>query len=363
MHIMIAQVPSPHVVYIIEVSPKELGVSNSAEAEMNVKASYKIARRFRHFKTLDKGLRGVIPKSQEEILPTLPKGGWRRSFKREYLEKKSRQLQTYLRTSLSFCAPPLNSVRRASFLAVNPADKHPLVQNPRTGARPAADLAPSPPPPTLNKAKKKVGGSVKARKAGSFKTVLLGESGCGKSSIAARFVRDQFEPYLESTIGAAFLSQSLIVEGRRYKFDIWDTAGQERYHSLAPLYYRGAAVAIITYDITKEHTFDQAERWVKELRKNCPDPIVIALVGNKTDLDDMREVTRDEGRDLAQELKVLSMECSAKTGRNVVEIFNEIARHLPEPAEDTMDFGEFGRKNVINLSSRQSGSGDGSCAC
>ncbi|KAG5516142.1 hypothetical protein RHGRI_037001 [Rhododendron griersonianum] len=80
--------------------------------------------------------------------------------------------------------------------------------------------------------------------------VLLGDMGAGKTSLVLRFVKGQFYEFQESTIGAAFFTQVLSLNEGTIKFDIWDTAGQERYHSLAPMYYRGAAAAVVVYDIT-----------------------------------------------------------------------------------------------------------------
>ena len=137
-----------------------------------------------------------------------------------------------------------------------------------------------------------------------FKLVLLGDSAVGKSSLVLRFVRGQFFEYQESTIGAAFLTQTVALNDTTVKFEIWDTAGQERYHSLAPMYYRGAAAAIVVYDITNrvrlrcaraaplrsarptqpartaadrhrtharrtppQDTFQRAKQWVKELQR------------------------------------------------------------------------------------------------
>jgi len=88
-----------------------------------------------------------------------------------------------------------------------------------------------------------------------FKLVLLGESAVGKSSLVLRFVKGQFHEYQESTIGAAFLTQTVCLQDITVKFEIWDTAGQERYHSLAPMYYRGAQAAIVVYDITNQVSF------------------------------------------------------------------------------------------------------------
>merc|ERR1712010_423867 len=121
-----------------------------------------------------------------------------------------------------------------------------------------------------------------------FKLVLLGDSAVGKSSLVLRFVRGQFFEYQESTIGAAFLTQNVSLNDYTVKFEIWDTAGQEKYHSLAPMYYRGAAAAIVVYDITRKATFQTLKNWVKELRQLGPENIVIAIAGNKCDLEDQR---------------------------------------------------------------------------
>ena len=123
-----------------------------------------------------------------------------------------------------------------------------------------------------------------------FKLVLLGESAVGKSSLVLRFVKGQFLDYQESTIGAAFLTQTVCLNETTVKFEIWDTAGQERYHSLAPMYYRGAQAAIVVYDITNADSFVRAQNWVKELQRQGNPNIVIALAGNKIDLVSKRAV-------------------------------------------------------------------------
>jgi Ras-related protein Rab-5B/Ras-related protein Rab-5C len=163
-----------------------------------------------------------------------------------------------------------------------------------------------------------------------FKLVLLGESAVGKSSLVLRFVKGQFHEYQESTIGAAFLTQTVVVDDATIKFEIWDTAGQERYHSLAPMYYRGAQVAIVVFDITSQETFVRAKTWVKELQRQASPNIVIALAGNKSDLADKRFVETEEAQAYADENGLLFMETSAKTASNVNEIFMAIARKLPK---------------------------------
>eukprot|EP01132_Coremiostelium_polycephalum_P002359 gene2359-2910_t len=141
-----------------------------------------------------------------------------------------------------------------------------------------------------------------------FKLVLLGEAAVGKSSLVLRFVRGHFLEYQESTIGA----------------------GQERYHTLAPMYYRGAQAAIVVYDIRSEDSFERAIKWVKELQRQGNPNIVIALAGNKLDLAAKRRVETAEAQQYAEENGLLFMETSAKTSQNVNELFVEIAQKLPK---------------------------------
>ncbi|RVW87971.1 Ras-related protein RHN1 [Vitis vinifera] len=123
-----------------------------------------------------------------------------------------------------------------------------------------------------------------------FFQVLVGDMGTGKTSLVLRFVKGQFFEHQEPTIGAAFFTQLLSLNEATVKFDIWDTAGQERYHSLAPMYYRGAAAAVVVYDISNVDTFVRAKKWVQELQKQGNKNLVMALVANKCDLESKREV-------------------------------------------------------------------------
>jgi len=163
-----------------------------------------------------------------------------------------------------------------------------------------------------------------------FKLVLLGESAVGKSSIVHRFVKDSFDDFRESTIGAAFLTQTIqLDDSTTIKFEIWDTAGQERYKSLAPMYYRNANAAIVVYDITQESSLERAKSWIKELQRQANQDIVIALAGNKLDLAEERQVDQTLAQTFASEEGLLFFEVSAKSGEGIKEIFTQIAKKLP----------------------------------
>lgn len=167
-------------------------------------------------------------------------------------------------------------------------------------------------------------------RAREVKVVLLGDTGVGKSSLVLRFITNEFKPYVESTIGASFMSKLVLdADGSPIKFQIWDTAGQEKYHSLAPMYYKGAAAAIVVYDITKHKTYNTLKDWIAELRAQGPEDIVLAIAGNKSDLEDDRQVSREEAEEYATSIGATFMETSAKTKSNVDEIFTNISKALP----------------------------------
>lgn len=165
------------------------------------------------------------------------------------------------------------------------------------------------------------------------KVVLLGDTGVGKSSLVLRFVTNNFKPYSESTIGASFMSKMITIDSKQIKFQVWDTAGQEKYHSLAPMYYRGAAAAIIVYDITRPNTFNILKNWVDELRSKGPKDIAIAIAGNKADLANRREVDQAMAAAYADEIGAMYVETSAKDDLNVQDIFVKLSHRLPAPQQ------------------------------
>ncbi|NXT27151.1 RAB17 protein, partial [Syrrhaptes paradoxus] len=161
-----------------------------------------------------------------------------------------------------------------------------------------------------------------------YKVVLLGSTSVGKSSLAYRYVKNDFKELLP-TVGCSFFTQTLNLEVTTIKFEIWDTAGQEKYHSVCHLYYRGAHAALLVYDIASRETFNRAKLCLRDLEKEfLPDEIVIALVGNKTDLAAEREVATEEGEEFARTEGLLFMETSAKSNHQVHDIFMAVAQEL-----------------------------------
>jgi small GTP-binding protein len=157
-----------------------------------------------------------------------------------------------------------------------------------------------------------------------FKVVLIGDSGVGKSNLLSRFTRNDFNLESKSTIGVEFATRSVRIDGKTIKAQIWDTAGQERYRAITSAYYRGAVGALLVYDITKHPSYENVERWLKELRDHADMSIVIMLVGNKSDLRHLRAVPADEARSFAERNSLSFIETSALDSTNVEEAFIQI---------------------------------------
>ena len=166
----------------------------------------------------------------------------------------------------------------------------------------------------------------------TVKLLLVGDSGVGKSSLLLRFSEDTFEEDQSPTIGVDFKLKFLNLDGKRLKLTVWDTAGQERFRTLTSSYYRGAQGVIFVYDISRRETFENlAEIWAREVDmygtvRDC----VKIVIGNKSDKEVERAVSKDEAREFARESGCLFLECSAKTKAFVQEAFEELVRGVLE---------------------------------
>lgn len=200
----------------------------------------------------------------------------------------------------------------------------------------------------------------------SIKLILLGQTSVGKTSLALRFSSDEFLIHAEATIGVSFSEPTMIYEDEVTKqktkvhFKIWDTAGQEKYHALASMYYRGAAAAVIVFDISKTSSFLSLQRWVEELKEKGPSDIIIFLCGNKLDLEASgdRQVTRDEAEKYATEIGASYIETSARDSTNVKELFEQVAKKVPGDSTGTPSNDASA---AIQLGARSNQHGSASC--
>ncbi|KAI8087137.1 ras family-domain-containing protein [Thamnidium elegans] len=193
-----------------------------------------------------------------------------------------------------------------------------------------------------------------------FKLVFLGEQSVGKTSLITRFMYDTFDNTYQATIGIDFLSKTMYLEDRTVRLQLWDTAGQERFRSLIPSYIRDSSVAVVVYDITSRISFQNTSKWIEDVRAERGTEVIIVLVGNKTDLNDKREVTLEEGEKKANDCNVMFIETSAKAGHNVKTLFRRIAQALPGMDTEVVGGKEQMQKVDLNTSDTTESSG---CAC
>nr|CAB3497507.1 unnamed protein product [Digitaria exilis] len=192
-----------------------------------------------------------------------------------------------------------------------------------------------------------------------FKVVLIGDSGVGKSQLLSRFTRNTFSLDSKSTIGVEFATRTIQVEGKTIKAQIWDTAGQERYRAITSAYYRGAVGALLVYDVTKAATFQNARRWLKELRDHADDAhTVVMLVGNKTDLAHLRAVARGDAAVFAEREGLAFVETSALDATNVdtafqtalAEMYRAVSRKALLASSDQAAATAVGEGQAIQVS-------------
>uniref|UniRef100_A0A6B2EF17 Ras-related protein Rab-43 n=1 Tax=Phlebotomus kandelakii TaxID=1109342 RepID=A0A6B2EF17_9DIPT len=163
-----------------------------------------------------------------------------------------------------------------------------------------------------------------------FKIVLIGDCGVGKSCVVERFKSGHFVERHGNTIGVDFSMKSINIEGKKIKLQIWDTAGQERFRTITQSYYRSANGVIIVYDITKRSSFLNLQRWIEEVRRYTASSVILILIGNKCDMESLREVEFSEAEAMCEFVPeiLFVMETSAKENTNVEEAFMCLANEL-----------------------------------
>ena len=157
-----------------------------------------------------------------------------------------------------------------------------------------------------------------------MKLILVGDSAVGKTNILSKYLKNYFDPDSKATVGVEFGTKNIQIEDKIIKVQIWDTAGQERYRSVTSTYYKGAKGAFIVYDITRKATFESIDKWIEDLKNNGEEDMIIYLVGNKSDLNDMREVEKDEAMTISEKYNMAFSETSALHGDNIHKIFQDL---------------------------------------
>jgi len=204
-----------------------------------------------------------------------------------------------------------------------------------------------------------------------MKYIIIGEAGTGKSCLLHHFTHNSFKNHSQHTIGVEFSSRTVKLGEKRIKLQLWDTAGQERFRSVTRSYYRGAAGALLVYDITKRESFSNLSRWLADARALANPQLVVVLVGSKSDREEDREVEWAEASKWAAENDVHFLETSSLTGENVEAPFLLAARAIllaiesgtldPEKAGSGVSYGDRALRRVnsssrLSFGSHQSGS-------
>ena len=186
-----------------------------------------------------------------------------------------------------------------------------------------------------------------------FKVVLVGDSSVGKTNIMSKYLKNEFHEDSKATVGVEFGSKQFTVEGHKIKAQIWDTAGQERYKAMTSAYFKGAKGAFIVYDITSKSSFESVDRWLNDLRVSADKNLTVIIIGNKCDLEQQRDVKKEQGEEKSKSNGVAFMETSALSGENIDKAFdkmvNEVFKKCHEEFISDGDLDIVGGSEEINL--------------
>ena len=186
-----------------------------------------------------------------------------------------------------------------------------------------------------------------------LKYIIIGDAAVGKSNLLLRYVHGQFKPEYQLTIGVEFGAKNIEISSKTFRIQIWDTVGQENFRSITRAYYKNSVCALVVYDISSRDSFNNVMSWIEDCKNQSSNTIFIVLVGNKSDLDDKRQVSYEEGKELAEKNELLFFESSAKDGINVDEIFVNSAKEIAKKIEQgyyDLENDTCGIKKGINRS-------------
>ena len=193
----------------------------------------------------------------------------------------------------------------------------------------------------------------------SVKFIIVGDSSVGKSNILLRFSRNIFDSGHQATLGIEFANKHLIYNNTDYLVQIWDTAGQENFRSVTRAYYKASAVAMVVYDITKEESFEHIKSWLSDCKELAPNTVLLVLVGNKTDLEEQRVISKERGENLAKENKMLFFETSAKLGDGIEQAFQKsieaVDQRIRSGFYNLSDSSKHGIKKIVSGNENDNG--------
>ena len=189
-----------------------------------------------------------------------------------------------------------------------------------------------------------------------FKILILGDSTVGKTCFLTRYTDKRFESNYLATVGIDYKLKNIkLNDNKTVKLQIWDTIGQDRFRSITKNYYKGAQGIVLIYDITEKDTFKSVKEWVKSIKNEADEKVVVILVGNKIDCIEERKVSKEEGENLAKELSLPFYECSAKTDTNINEVFTDLVDKL------VINFPNNGGKGLQLKQKKVGGTKTGCC--
>ena len=168
------------------------------------------------------------------------------------------------------------------------------------------------------------------------KVIIIGDSSVGKTNIMSKYLKNEFHEDSKATVGVEFGSKQFNIDGHNIKAQIWDTAGQERYKAITSAYYKGAKGAFVVYDITNNTSFESIEKWINDLKGAADKDLTIIVVGNKCDLEEKRQVTKEKGEEKANKLEVAFMETSAFSGENLDKAFELMIKEVYRKCHEEM---------------------------
>lgn len=203
-----------------------------------------------------------------------------------------------------------------------------------------------------------------------FKIVMVGTMGVGKTSLAARYVKDTYRENVNPTIGASYLWRKERIDEKEVKFSIWDTAGQEQFYALVPMYFRDAEAVILVVDATRDTCEDEAMLWLEKVKQSAPSSALVFLTLNKVDMVHERVYTLEAAEQFcrsASSFRMICSEVSAKTGDGVHDLFDTIGRAcLNKCNGDKGSSGTSKSSESVRLKSRsndEKGGDEKKCPC